>query len=153
MKDKVNLELPIKPARRNSRAFSHLKSRENFFTIKRERNITMRLKKGAKFIDIDASKYESIYNIVSESSEKELQRVEEIAKRLKDMPIKDKRIENIQSNSRESGSQFSKLSSAPKPVPFTKEVNKITNQYTPPCGCASILIVDDQIINRLDVQL
>ena len=76
-----------------------------------------------------------------EPATKELQRVNDIAKVVKNQD-KPQSIEH--------SSNFSKLSQAPPPNEIhSSDISKISSILSPTCGCATILIVDDQIINRM----
>jgi CheY-like chemotaxis protein len=125
IKDQVYANLPQPPIRRNSRAFSQFQMGSNqHFKVKHARQITMKI----------WGSQGGVY-----SSELELERVELIANHL-----------NL-NKSNENSHHYSKISGFSKSIPMNNRdlSNKISSFYSPVCDWASILIVDDQIINRL----
>ena len=120
IKDKVNLELPTIGKRRASRIVTYNMPTDGQLDISMN---NLRLKS-------------NLLNHASASEE--LIRVWNMANMFKNSE-----------NSKEENSHFSKLSSTQKQINYMiPEVSKISSMLTPIWGWASILIVDDQIINR-----
>ena len=119
--DNVSLNPQIVPMRRASRIVSFQQSKCN------------------SHFEVDVNSLRLKSNIVNQSSlSEELERVWNMANMFR-----------IQNKSKEISAQFSKLSSSQNHYnAINVEVSKVSSMFTPICGWSSILIVDDQIINR-----